>query len=62
MRVFLTVIFFAVIALDVFMVTPFGVLWMLKDMEESKPVYGVIIAFVATPVAMVIGSFLGIIQ
>lgn len=61
MKVFLTVIFFAVVVFDSFMVTPFGVFWMLKDMEEERPVYGIIIAFVATPIAMIIGDFLGII-
>lgn len=61
MKIFLTVIFYAVVVFDCFMVTPFGALWMFKNMDEGKPVYGAIIAFLATPVALIIGSFLGIV-
>lgn len=61
MKTFLTIIFFVVICFDVFMVTPFGVYWTMADLDNGKTARGIILAFVLTPIAMIIGSFIGLI-
>ena len=58
MTTILTIIFGMIIAFDVFMVTPFGVIWTLKNKDEGKPCYGMIIVFVTLIPLLVIGSIL----
>lgn len=58
MTTILTIIFGVIITFDVFMVTPFGVYWTMKNMDEGKPCYGVIIFFVTIIPLMIIGSIL----
>lgn len=60
MTTILTIIFGMIIAFDVFMVTPFGVLWTMKNMDEGKPCYGMIIFFATIVPLMIIGSILKI--
>jgi len=62
MRTILTIIFLAVVGFDVFMVTPFGAFWIMDNLDDGKPCYGIIIAFIITPVAMIIGCYLGIVK
>ena len=62
MTTMLTIIFVLILAFDVFMATPFGVMWTLKNMDEGKPCYGVIIVFVSAIPLCVIGSILGFIK
>ena len=61
MKTFFTIIFFAVVCFDFFMVTPFGVFWTMKDLDEGKSARGMILAFVLTLIVMIIGSFIGLI-
>ena len=62
MRTILTIIFLIIIGFDVFMVTPFGAFWMINNLEDHKPCYGIIIMLILTPIAMIIGCCLGIIK
>lgn len=62
MRTFLTIIFLAVVGFDFFMATPFGAFWMMDNLDNGKPCYGIIIAFIITPIAMIIGCYLGIVK
>lgn len=61
MKMFFTIIFFAVVCFDVFMATPFGMYWTMKDLDDNKPARGIILMFVLTPIAMIIGSCLGLV-
>lgn len=58
----LTIIFFGIILFDIFMVTPFGAAWTMKNLDEDKPCYGIIIAFLSAIPLMFIGGFLGFIK
>lgn len=58
----LTIIFILILAFDVFMVTPFGVWWTLKSLDEGKPCYGMITLFISIIPLLVIGSVLGFIK
>lgn len=58
----MSIIFFAIVLFDIFMVTPFGAMWMFKDLDEEKPCYGIIIMFVTAIPLMFIGCYLGIIK
>lgn len=60
MTTVLTIIFILILAFDVFMATPFGMLWALKNLDEGKPCYGVIIVFVSAIPLMIIGCILKI--
>lgn len=61
MKTFFTIIFFAVVCFDFFMVTPFGMYWTMKDLDEGKSARGIILAFILTPIIMVVGSCLGLV-
>lgn len=61
MKTFFTIIFFAVVCFDFFMATPFGMYWTMKNLDDGKPARGMILAFVLTPIIMVIGSCLGLV-
>ena len=62
MKTFFTIIFFMNILFDLFMITPFGVYWTIKNLDEGKPCYGIIIMFVTAIPMMFIGCYLGIIK
>ena len=62
MKTFFTIIFLMTILFDFFMVTPFGVYWTMKNLDEGKPCYGIIIMFITAIPMMIIGSFLGYIH
>lgn len=62
MKTAMSIIFFAIVLFDIFMVTPFGAMWMFKDLDEEKPCYGIIIMFVTAIPLMFIGCYLGIIK
>lgn len=61
MKTFFTIIFFAVICFDFFMVTPFGIYWTMKDLDDGKPARGIILVFILTPIVMIIGSYIGLV-
>lgn len=61
-KTILTIIFLVSIIFDCAMVTPIGAGWIFKNLDEGKPVYGIIIMFIITPIIMVIGTFLGLIK
>lgn len=61
MKTVLTIIFFAVVCFDFFMATPFGMSWTMKDLDNGKPARGIIAMFVLTPIAMIIGSCIGLV-
>ena len=58
----LTTIFILILSFDVFMVTPFGARWTLKNLDEGKPCYGMIAMFISIIPFLVIGSVLGFIK
>lgn len=60
MTTILTIIFGMIIAFDVFMATPFGLAWTMKNMDEGKPCYGIIIVFASAIPLLIIGSILKI--
>lgn len=60
MKTAMTIIFTAIVLFDIFMITPFGVMWTFKNMDEGKPCYGALIAFGTIIPAMIIGCYLGI--
>lgn len=62
MTTVLTIIFFLILSFDVFMVTPFGVLWTMKNLDEGKPCYGMITLFIFIIPLLVIGDILGFIK
>ena len=62
MKTAMTIIFIAIVLFDIFMVTPFGVMWTLKNMDDDKPCYGILITFVTIIPLMFIGCYLGIIK
>lgn len=62
MKTAMTIIFTAIVLFDIFMVTPFGVMWTLKNMDDNKPCYGILITFVTIIPLMFIGRYLGIIK
>ena len=62
MRTIFTAIFFIAIAFYAFMITPFGVYWTIKNMDENKPCYGIIIVYTSVIPVMIIGSLLGYIE
>lgn len=62
MKTVMLIIFSTIALFDIFMVTPFGVMWMLKNLDEGKPCYGVLIMFVTAIPLMLIGCYLGIIK
>lgn len=43
-----------------FMMTPFGVCWVIHDLDNGKPCYGVIIFFLIVIPLLVITKILGI--
>jgi len=60
-KTILTIIFITMALFDIFMVTPFGMAWTLKSLDEGKCCYGAIIMFVTAIPMMLIGTFLGFI-
>lgn len=62
MTTVLTIIFILILAFDVFMITPFGVMWALKNHDDGKPCYGMIALFISIIPLLVIGSILGFIK
>lgn len=62
MTTVLTIIFILILSFDVFMITPFGVMWTLKNRDDGKPCYGMIALFISIIPLMVIGSVLGFIK
>ncbi len=62
MTTVLTIIFILILLFDIFMVTPFGAMWTMKNMDEGKPCYGIIAMFVSAIPLCIIGSILGFIK
>lgn len=62
MRTAMLIIFSAIALFDFFMATPFGAMWIFKDLDEGKPCYGILIMFATAIPLMVIGCYLGIIK
>lgn len=62
MNTILTIIVICYFCFIFFMVTPFGAFWIFYDLENGKPCYGVILAFVLAIPVMLIASFLGILD
>lgn len=62
MKTAMTIIFFVIVLFDLFMITPFGVMWTFYNTEEGKPCYGVLIMAVTIIPLMLIGCYLGIIK
>ena len=62
MKTAMTIIFTVIVLFDIFMITPFGAMWMFKNMDEGKPCYGVLIMFITAIPLMFIGGYLGIIK
>jgi len=60
MKTFFIIIFFAVICFDFFMMTPFGMYWTMEDLDKGKSARGIILAFVLTPITVIIGSCIGL--
>ena len=60
MTTILKIIFILIIAFDFFMVTPFGVCWIMKNLDEGKCCYGIIITCVTTIPLMIIAETLGL--
>ena len=60
MTTILKIIFVLIIAFDFFMVTPFGVYWTMKNLDDGDYCYGVIIMFVTVIPLMIIGEVLGL--
>ena len=58
MTTILTIIFGMIVAFDIFMASPFGMIWTLKNLDAGKPCYGVIIVFVSAIPLLIIGSIL----
>jgi len=60
MKTFLLIIFLIIFIFDCFMITPFGALWILKNLDENKPCYGILIVFITIIPVSLIGCYLGI--
>lgn len=56
----LKIIFVLIIAFDFFMVTPFGAYWTMKNLDEGKCCYGIIIMFITAIPLMIIAGILGL--
>ena len=62
MKTVLAIILLAILGFDVFMITPFGAIWMFDSVEDGKPCYGILIVLGSVIPAMLIASYLGIIK
>lgn len=62
MKTVMLIIFFAILLFDIFMASPFGAMWTLKNLDDDKPCYGILIMFVTAIPMMFIGGYLGIIE
>ena len=62
MKTAMTIIFTIIILFDIFMITPFGAMWIFKNLDEGKPNYGILIMFITAIPLMLIGCYLGIIK
>lgn len=62
MKIIMLIIFSVIVLFDCFMVTPFGVMWTFKNLNENKPCYGILIMFGTIIPLMLIGCYLGIIK
>lgn len=62
MTTILTIIFFLILAFDIFMVTPLGAQWTWKSLDEGKTCYGIIAVFVSAIPLLIIGGVLGFIK
>lgn len=60
MTTILKIIFVLIIAFDFFMVTPFGVCWTMKNLDDGNYCYGIIIMFVTAIPLMIIAGVLGL--
>jgi len=61
MLIILRLIAIVIIAFDIFMVSPFGIFWMMDNMDEHKPCYGVIFMFVSAIPLIIILTILNLI-
>jgi hypothetical protein len=62
MKTAMLIIFCLILLFDFFMMTPFGAKWTVKNLDDGKPCYGIIIMFITAIPLMLIGMYLGIIQ
>lgn len=62
MKTIMLVIFIIILLFDIFMVTPFGVMWTCKNLDDGKPCYGILIMFITVIPLMLIGCYLGIVD
>ena len=62
MKTLLLIIFIICVGFDIFMVTPFGVFWIMDNLDNNKPCYGIIIMFITAIPMMIIGEYLGLIK
>lgn len=62
MKIAMLITFIVILLFDIYMVTPFGVFWTLKNLDEGKPCYGLLIMFVTAIPLMFIACGLGIIN
>ena len=60
-RTIFTVIFYVCFFFDIFMATPFGIMWAISDWEKERHSTGYIIAFSTAIPMLLIGNILGII-
>lgn len=58
METVLTIIVVLLIGYYGFMVTPFGVSWVYKNLEEGKPCYNVFFMFLSAPFTVLIIEYL----
>lgn len=60
MRTIGYIFFFAIIGWDVFLASPFGLAFTIWELDtKNHPAWGMIIGFILTVPAMIIGSMLG---
>jgi hypothetical protein len=58
METILTIIVVLLIGYYAFMITPFGVSWIYRNLEEGKPCYNVIFMFLSAPFVVLIIEYL----
>lgn len=62
MKTAMLIIFSAILLFDIFMVTPFGIMWTFKNREDGKPCYGILVMVITIIPLVLIGCYLGIIK
>ena len=60
--ILLNIIFFGFILFYIFMITPFGAMWIFKNLDENKLCYGIIIMYISVIPVIFIGIYLGYIK